>query len=97
MPGAGLIGGTLTPRGGHTPYEPARHGCALLRGPAIENSSEIFAQLDAEGSTLPVTAETLTQLTEARQAELTHAAAALAEAGADAGWLPEAILATAGL
>jgi 3-deoxy-D-manno-octulosonic-acid transferase len=32
-----FIGGTLTDRGGHTPYEPAAFGAALLHGPDMRN------------------------------------------------------------
>ena len=54
-----LIGGTLVDKGGHTPWEPARHGCALLHGPSLWNFSGPFAALDAAGAALPVTAQTL--------------------------------------
>ncbi|MDV7270451.1 glycosyltransferase N-terminal domain-containing protein [Thioclava sp. A2] len=42
-----IIGGTFAPKGGHTPFEPARFGCALLHGPDIGNFREVFNALDA--------------------------------------------------
>ena len=50
-----LIGGTFADKGGHTPWEPARHGCALLHGPSTWNFAAPFAALDAAGAALPVT------------------------------------------
>lgn len=40
-----FIGGTLTDRGGHTPYEPAAFGAALLHGPDTRNFAAAFARL----------------------------------------------------
>lgn len=42
-----FIGGTLAPKGGHTPFEPAAQGCALLHGPSVFNHADAFAALDA--------------------------------------------------
>lgn len=50
-----FIGGTLVAKGGHTPYEPAAHGCALLHGPDIANFREGFDRLDAAGGARIVT------------------------------------------
>lgn len=47
--GATLIGGTFAERGGHTPFEPAAQGSAILHGPSVANFAEPFALLDAEG------------------------------------------------
>lgn len=44
-----VTGGSYTDRGGHTPWEPAAHGCAILRGPHIANFAEDYAALDAVG------------------------------------------------
>jgi 3-deoxy-D-manno-octulosonic-acid transferase len=41
-----FIGGTLTPRGGHTPFEPAAYGAALIHGPDVANFVAPFAALD---------------------------------------------------
>ncbi len=40
-----FIGGTLTDRGGHTPYEPAAFGAALLHGPDTRNFTAAFDRL----------------------------------------------------
>ncbi|WP_149140550.1 3-deoxy-D-manno-octulosonic acid transferase [Gemmobacter caeruleus] len=81
MAGATVIGGTFGDAGGHTPYEPAAHGSAILHGPGTANFREVFARLDAAGAALAVTAETLGPalrgLTPARQAALAAAAPAV--------------------
>lgn len=58
---AGLcfVGGSLTDRGGHTPWEPAAHGCAILHGPHVGNFTDAYAALDGSGGARPVDAETL--------------------------------------
>ena len=43
----GFIGGSLGKGGGHNPYEPARLGCAVIHGPAVQNFKadyELFHQ-----------------------------------------------------
>ncbi|WBL32525.1 3-deoxy-D-manno-octulosonic acid transferase [Sinirhodobacter sp. HNIBRBA609] len=73
-----LIGGTLAPKGGHTPFEPAAYGCALLHGPDIANHAEAFAALDTAGGAIQITpdtlADTLVSLDAARQAQMAQAA-----------------------
>jgi 3-deoxy-D-manno-octulosonic-acid transferase len=54
MAGACLIGGTFAPKGGHTPWEPARAGCAILHGPDVSNNAAPFAALDRAGAALRV-------------------------------------------
>ena len=54
-----VIGGTLADKGGHTPWEPARHGCALVHGPSTWNFAAGFAALDAAGGSLLVTGNSL--------------------------------------
>lgn len=54
-----VIGGTFTDRGGHTPWEPAAHRCAILHGPHVSNFTDSFAQLHMAGATRPVTADSL--------------------------------------
>lgn len=49
-----LIGGSLVDRGGHTPWEPAAHRCALLHGPHIGNFTESFDILDAHRASVAV-------------------------------------------
>lgn len=46
-----FIGGTLTPTGGHNPFEPARLRSALIAGPSDFNFAEAFAQF-SEGDAL---------------------------------------------
>ncbi|SIS99350.1 3-deoxy-D-manno-octulosonic-acid transferase [Roseivivax lentus] len=46
LAGRVFIGGTLTDRGGHTPFEPAAFGAALLHGPDVANFARPFARLD---------------------------------------------------
>ena len=57
--GAVVIGGTFADKGGHTPWEPARFGTAILHGPSTQNFAARFVALDANGGALPVTADTL--------------------------------------
>jgi 3-deoxy-D-manno-octulosonic-acid transferase len=55
-----FIGGTLTDRGGHTPYEPAAYGAALLHGPDTRNFAPAYAALsEARASRLIDDATTL--------------------------------------
>lgn len=56
-----LTGGSLVDHGGHTPWEPAGHGCAILHGPHVGNSAEGYAALDAAGASLRVSAADLGQ------------------------------------
>ncbi|MDE1154871.1 MAG: 3-deoxy-D-manno-octulosonic acid transferase [Acidobacteriaceae bacterium] len=42
-----FVGGSLVPRGGHNPLEPARFAVPTLIGPSFENFREIVAQLQA--------------------------------------------------
>lgn len=52
--GATVIGGTLQDHGGHTPFEPAAHGSAIVHGPHVANFAESFAALDTAGAALAV-------------------------------------------
>ncbi|MDQ1900142.1 glycosyltransferase N-terminal domain-containing protein [Paracoccus sp. WLY502] len=58
---AGLcfVGGSLTDRGGHTPWEPAAHGCAILHGPHVGNFRDAYAVLDQAGAAVGVDAASL--------------------------------------
>lgn len=41
-----FVGGSLVPGiGGHTPFEPAAHGCAILHGPQVANHAAAYAAL----------------------------------------------------
>lgn len=55
LAGTVFVGGSLTDRGGHTPYEPMAHGCALLHGPHVSNFAASYAQLDETGGATRVT------------------------------------------
>ena len=46
--------GSFTPVGGHTPYEPAHAGSAILHGPLYANFSETYPALDASGAATQV-------------------------------------------
>ncbi|MCF3972906.1 3-deoxy-D-manno-octulosonic acid transferase [Paracoccus salsus] len=54
-----LVGGSLTDRGGHTPWEPAAYRCAILHGPHVENFTDAYAALAATGGARPITDRTL--------------------------------------
>ena len=50
-----LVGGSLLDRvGGHTPYEPAQLGCAILSGPYVENFRAAYGALCASGAVVTV-------------------------------------------
>ena len=44
-----FVGGSLMSRGGQSPIEPARLGCAILHGPQVRNFVEAYAVLDRAG------------------------------------------------
>lgn len=89
--GAGItfVGGSLVDRGGHTPFEPAAHGSAIVTGPHVSNAGPAYAALLAAGGAVEVRdADSLTAAIRAladpaRQAEQAEAArTALAGFGA---------------
>ena len=47
LAGGCFVGGTLVPKGGHNPLEPARFGRAIAVGPSMENFRDMAAQFDA--------------------------------------------------
>lgn len=49
-----FVGGSLVPVGGHTPFEPAQLGCAVLHGPHVANFAPAYAALDGAGAALLV-------------------------------------------
>ena len=54
-----FVGGSLTDRGGHTPWEPAAHGGAILHGPHVGNFRDAYDVLDRAGGALRVDAADL--------------------------------------
>ncbi len=75
MSGICLIGGSFSDRGGHTPFEPASFGCALLHGPSVHNFAAPFAALDFGGGAVRVAhlgalEQALLAMTEDRQASV---------------------------
>ncbi len=54
LAGISFVGGSLVPRGGHTPFEPVALGSALLHGPHLENFAETYAALQAGGGAILV-------------------------------------------
>lgn len=55
--GVCFTGGSLVARGGHTPWEPAAHRCAILHGPDIANFTEDYAALAQAGAAHQVSAD----------------------------------------
>ena len=45
LAGRCFVGGSVTPMGGHNPYEPAALGCAILAGPQVFNFREPYEAL----------------------------------------------------
>jgi 3-deoxy-D-manno-octulosonic-acid transferase len=46
---AAFVGGSLMPRGGHNPLEPAQYGVPVVMGPSFENFRDIVAKMQAAG------------------------------------------------
>ena len=85
--GAVIIGGSFADHGGHTPWEPARFGTALVHGPSTRNFAAPFAALDAAGGAMAVTqdslASALSTLTPQRQDALAATAKTVLQAPDD--------------
>jgi 3-deoxy-D-manno-octulosonic-acid transferase len=63
LAGVALVGGSLVPKGGHNPLEPARLGCPILFGPHTEHFREVADALLAAGGAARVTdAATLAEM-----------------------------------
>ena len=78
--GACIVGGSFVPKGGHTPWEPARMGCAIVHGPWVDNFAAPYTQLAKHGGALQVhggqdLAAALADLGAESQERLTGAAA----------------------
>lgn len=65
MSGTCIIGGTFAPKGGHTPFDPAHFGCAMIHGPSVTNFAAQFAALDQGGGAIALSSAK--DLTEALQ------------------------------
>ncbi len=94
--GVTVIGGSFADRGGHTPFEPAAHGSAILHGPQVANFAEPFAALDAAGGAVAVAdgaglAAVLCGMDAPRQAAVAAAARDALDAGVDVGAVLEVI------
>ena len=62
LAGRCFVGGSVTPMGGHNPYEPAALGCAILAGRQVFNFREPYEALSEAGGFLAVeTAEELAE------------------------------------
>jgi 3-deoxy-D-manno-octulosonic-acid transferase len=97
--GATIIGGSFADKGGHTPFEPAAYGSALIHGPSLHNFAEVFAKLDTAGAciatTVPELAAALNTLTAERQSALAAAACRLLQDRVDVAGLVAIITAQA--
>ena len=88
MAGVTVIGGSFAPKGGHTPFEPAAYGSAIIHGPSVHNFAEPFAALAAAQGAVAVAdgqalTAALTAMTPQTQARLAAAAKAALSAGVD--------------
>ena len=54
LAGVAFVGGSVTPMGGHTPYEPVAAGCLVAHGPDVSNAAPAYAALAAAGAAIPV-------------------------------------------
>lgn len=54
LAGVTFIAGSLTDRGGHTPYEPAAFGSAILHGPDTANFHAAYSRLTDAGAAIRV-------------------------------------------
>jgi 3-deoxy-D-manno-octulosonic-acid transferase len=103
LSGICFVGGSLVDKGGHTPFEPAEAGCAILHGPYLSNFTEPYAMLEAVSGTLSVTdadslaAAMIRPIAQETAAMAQRARAALRETGNPAQELAEALLAHSGL
>ena len=53
--GMTFVGGSLADHGGHTPFEPAAFGSAILHGPSLANFAAPYRALDGAGGAVAVT------------------------------------------
>lgn len=55
LSGISFIGGSLINLGGHTPFEPAQCGTAILHGPFVSNHMSAYRALDTAGAAIEIT------------------------------------------
>ena len=55
LAGVTFVGGSLVAVGGHTPFEPAEYGSAILHGPHVANFTDAYHALDRDGGARRVT------------------------------------------
>lgn len=86
-----FLGGSLVQVGGHTPFEPAAAGCAIVHGPHYDNFAEVYAAFHAANASDEITsatslAETITALLTdpARRSARAEAAKTLVDANTGA-------------
>lgn len=75
LAGLCIVCGSFVKKGGHTPFEPAHFGSAILHGPHVSNFQEIYEMMDKEGAAALVKdtdelAEALRNLTASDQARM---------------------------
>lgn len=76
LAGRVFIAGSLTDRGGHTPYEPAAFGAALIHGPDMHNFSVSARRLASAQAAIEIeTAEALSAALQGLQTEESQIAA----------------------
>ncbi|MGL6209509.1 MAG: 3-deoxy-D-manno-octulosonic acid transferase [Paracoccaceae bacterium] len=96
MAGVTVIGGSFVPLDGHTPYEPAAHGSAIVHGPFMANFAEAVANLAEAGGAISVNraglGAELARLDATRQSALAEKARRVLVADQDAEALPKALL-----
>ena len=91
-----FVGGSLVAKGGHTPFEPAAHHCAILHGPHVENFRDAYHALDARGGAIlcktdAELARAMATLSSADQARLAQAADTALGPPADVATLAKAL------
>ena len=56
-----FVGGSLVPKGGHNPLEPAQFGVPVVMGPSVENFREIVKTMQEAGAIRIVAADELAE------------------------------------
>lgn len=54
LAGITFVGGSLVPKGGHTPFEPAHFASAIVHGPHVANNATAYGALAASGGAVAV-------------------------------------------